>query len=199
MPWGAVVGAVIGGIASNNAANKSADAQKNAANATIAEQQRQYDLTRSDLMPYMDFGAQAIPYLQRLNSGDYSGFLKSPDYLAALNMGQAQIDNSAAAHGGLFGGGHTKDTIQFGSDLASQYLNNYRNSLFQQAGMGQNAAAGLGGLGQSSANAIGQAYTNAGNARASAYQQQGDNWAGLAQGLGNTYTYGKTHDWKWSD
>jgi hypothetical protein len=111
--------------------------------------------------------------------------MNAPDYQAALKQGQGAIDSSAAAKGGLFGGAHTKDTIAFGSDLASQYLNNYRSSLFQQAGMGQNAAAGLGGLGQSSANAIGNAYGAMGDARATAYNNQAQLYGGIAGSLSN--------------
>jgi hypothetical protein len=116
----------------------------------------------------MQWGGQAIPLLSQLNAGDYSGFLNSPDYKAALQQGQAAIDSDAAAKGGLFGGGHTKDAIAFGSGLASQYLGNYRNSLFNQASAGQNAAAGLGGIGAQSANAIGNYYGNIGTAQANA-------------------------------
>jgi hypothetical protein len=190
MAWAMVGSAaitVIGGAIANNQANKGAQAQQQSQQAAIDEQRRQYDQTRSDLNPYMQFGQAAIPGLTALNSGDYSGFLNSPDYLAALNQGQGQIDHSAAARGGLFGGGHTKDTIQFGSDLASQYLGNYRNSLFQQAGMGQNAAAGLGGLGANMANSIGNAYGNMGDARASAYNNNAQFAAGTAGALNGLF------------
>jgi hypothetical protein len=190
MAWAAVAGAAIGlvgGAIAKNQANKGTQAQVDAQQQAIDEQRRQYDLTRSDLNPYMQFGGQAIPGLTALNNGDYSGFLNSPDYLAALNQGQGQIDHSAAARGGLFGGGHTKDTVQFGSDLASQYLGNYRNSLFQQAGMGQNAAAGLGGLGANMATNIGNAYGNMGDARASGYNNNAEFAAGAAGSLNGLF------------
>lgn len=190
MAWAMVGGAaitVIGGALASNQANKGAQAQVDAQQAAIDEQRRQYDQTRADLGDYMGLGKAAIPGLTALNSGDYSGFLTSPDYLAALNQGQSQIDHGAAARGGLFGGGHTKDTVQFGSDLASQYLGNYRNSLFQQAGMGQNAAAGLGGLGAGMAGNIGNAYGNMGDARASAYNNNAQFAAGTAGSLNNLF------------
>jgi hypothetical protein len=190
MAWAMVGGAaitVIGGALANNQANKGARAQQDAQQAAIDEQRRQYDQTRSDLNPYMQFGQAAIPGLTALNSGDYSGFLSSPDYLAALNQGQSQIDAGAAARGGLFGGGNTKDRIQFGSNLASQYLGNYRNSLFQQAGMGQNAAAGLGGLGANAASNIGNAYGNMGDARASGYNNNAQFAAGTVGALNGLF------------
>ena len=198
MSWiavGSTAVSVVGGYLANKNANKGTQAQIDAQQAAIDEQRRQYDQTRSDLNPYMQFGQQAIPGLSALNSGDYSGFLDSPDYLAARDLGQGQIDHSAAARGGLFGGGHTRDTMQFGSQLASQYLGNYRNSLFQQAGMGQNAAAGLGGLGAGVANSIGNAYGNMGDARASGYNNNAQFAAGTAgalNGLFNQYMAQRT-------
>lgn len=189
MPAALVMGAatVYSASQQRKAASKGAQAQTDASNAAIAEQRRQYDQTRTDLSPYMQFGQQAIPGLSALNSGDYSGFLKSPDYLAARDLGQSQIDHSAAARGGLFGGGHTRDSINFGGQLASQYLSNYRNSLFQQAGMGQNAAAGLGGLGANMANQIGAQYNNIGNSRQSSYQSQADTNSQMAGGLAGLF------------
>ena len=190
MSWiavGSTAVSVVGGYLANKNANKGTQAQIDAQQAAIDEQRRQYDQTRSDLNPYMQFGQQAIPGLTALNSGDYSGFLQSPDYLAARDLGQGQIDHSAAAKGGLFGGGHTRDTVQFGAQNAAQYLGNYRNSLFQQAGMGQNAAAGLGGLGAMSANQIGNAYGNMGDARASGYGNNAEFAAGTADSLNSLF------------
>lgn len=182
MTWlavGSTAATLIGGAYASNQANKGA---KGAANAVTDAQRQQYEQTRQDLMPFMEFGQGAIPQLQQLAAGDYSGFTSSPDYLAALEMGQNQLDHSAAARGGLFGGGNTRDTIKFGSGLAAQYLNQYRNSLFDQAGMGQNAAAQAGQFGANAANQIG-------NAQAGYYQQRGNNNAQLggifAGGLNN--------------
>ena len=193
MSWGLVAGAavtVIGGAIannqSNNAAKDAANSQQAAQQAAIDEQRRQFDLTQQNLSPYMNWGASAIPLLGQLNAGDYSGFLNSPDYKSGFQQGQNAIDSSAAAKGGLFGGGHTKDSIAFGSDYANQYLNGYRNSLFQQAGMGQNAAAGLGGLGANMANQIGNAYSNIGNAQANAYGTIGNNNAQFTAGAFGT-------------
>lgn len=168
--------AIITGIATIYAANQQrkgasqgAQAQTDASNAAIGE-------ARQNLSPYMDFGKSALPQLQQLNAGDYSGFLDSPDYKAALEMGQDQIDHGAAARGGLFGGGNTRDRIKFGSGLAAQYLDQYRRSLFNQAGMGQQSAAALTGM-------VTPQMNNIGNARQSAYQSRADTNSQLAGGL----------------
>ena len=72
---GCVVGsAVVGGIASNRAAGKAADAQNAGNNAAIAEQRRQYDQTRTDMMPWLSAGTGALGQLQafeRLGAGDF--------------------------------------------------------------------------------------------------------------------------------
>jgi hypothetical protein len=122
-----------------------------------------------------------------LNGGDYSGFLNSPDYLAARDQGVGTIDRSAASRGSLFSGGHEKDLSQFNQGLASQYLGNYRGSLFNMAQLGANAATQTGQFGQNAAN-------NIGNAQAGYYNQRGDNnsqftagTAGALNGLFQNY------------
>jgi hypothetical protein len=175
MPAAIVTGAV--GLYSahqqRKGAKEGAQAQTDASNAAIGE-------ARQNLSPYMDFGQSAIPLLQQLNQGDYSGFLNSPDYLAARDLGQGQIDHSAAARGGLFGGGHTRDTMKFGSQLGAQYLGQYRNSLLNQLGGGQNAASTL-------TNAVTGQMNNIGDARQSAYQSQADTNTQLAGGLAGMF------------
>jgi hypothetical protein len=176
MPWGYAATAIVGAYGAhekNKAANNASDA--------ITDAQRQmYDQTRQDLSPYMNFGQQAIGGLTALNNGDWSGFLNSPDYLAAQSQGLDMLDRSAASRGSLFGGGHTRDTIKFGQGLAAQYLGNFRGSLFNQAQMGQNAAAQSGQFGANAANQIG-------GAQASNYLMRGDNNSEFASGLGKLF------------
>ena len=166
----------------NKGAQKAANANRDAQQQAIDAQTAARDQARNDLMPYANFGQQAIPQLQALNNGDYSGFLNSPDYKAAFSQGMDSLDHSAASRGGLFGGGHTRDSIRFGQGIASQYLGNYRNSLFGQLGGGQNAAAGLGGYSTGAAANIGNAYGNMGQSNAYAANQIGQNNAGFAAG-----------------
>lgn len=175
MSWVAVGSAavsVVGGAIARNQQNK---ASRGASNAITEAQRQQYEQTRQDLMPFMDFGKQAIGGLGALNAGDYSGFLNSPDYQAAMQQGIGNMDRSAAAGGALFSGGHQRDLSQFNQGLASQFLGNYRNALFNQAQMGQNAAAQAGQFGANAANQIG-------NAQAGGILARGDNNAQFAAG-----------------
>lgn len=190
MTWGAVAvigAAVIGGVAQDRAADKAADAQKRTGDAAIDAQIAAREQARNDLMPYSQFGQQGIGLFNQLSNGDYSGFMDSPDFKAANKFGLQNLDHSAASRGGLFGGGHTRDTIGFSQDLASQYLGNYRNSLFQQIGMGQNAAAGQGGFSMNAGNNISGQYNNQGLAAANSALRQGENYAQIAGALGGAF------------
>lgn len=197
MPWGAVAGAVIGAYASNNAAKKGAKATDQASQGAIDLQREMFNTTRQDQAPWMEAGRGALGQLSALNSGDYSGFNNSPDYLWAREQGLQGVDRSAAARGGMYSGGADADRMKFASGLATQNLGNYRGSLQSMAGLGQSTASGLGSMGMGMANNAGNAMMNAGQARSSAYQQSGNNIAGLAGGLGNMYTYGRQNGWNW--
>lgn len=188
MSWVAVAGAavtVVGGYLSNKQANKGNKAAAAGQQAGIDEQRREYDQTRQDQMPWLQFGQQSLQQLGALNSGDYSGFLNSPDYLAAQSQGLKLADRSAAARGALGSGGHSADLVQLGQGLASQYLGNYRNALQSGAGMGQSTANNLGNLGANMATNIGNAYANIGQARQSSYNNNAQFTAGTFGQLGN--------------
>lgn len=189
MPWGAVAGAVIGGVMSNQAAKKGAGASQKATDASIAEQRRQLDLTRQDQMPWLDAGKSSLAQMAALNSGDFSSFKASPDYQFTFDQGMKGLDRSAAKRGSLYAGGTDADRIAYGQGMASQQYGNYYGRLASLAGVGQSTASGLGGLGMGMANNISNALEANGRARASSYQQQGDNWAQLASGAGNAWTY----------
>lgn len=204
MTWVAVgVGfgsAVVGGIASNRAAGKAASAQNAGNNAAIAEQRRQYDQTRTDMMPWLTAGQGegGLAGLAKLNAGDYSGFMDSPDYLWARDQGIQGLDRSAARNGGLFSGGQQADLMRFNQGLATQTLGNYRASLQSMAGLGQTSAQNLGAFGANSATGIGNLLSQNGANRASAYQTQGNNWGQLAGIAGNAlnqgYAYNRTQN-----
>jgi hypothetical protein len=162
------------------AANKSASAQKSAGKKSLAEQKRQFDLTRSDQMPWMQAGSAALGQMQALNNGDFSKFYSSPDYQFALEQGMQGLDRSAAARGRLFSGGYGQDLTKYAQGMATQNYGNYYNRLAGLSGTGQTTATNLGQIGQNYANAYGNIQGNIGNARASAYQ-------GYANALNGTY------------
>lgn len=198
----AVTGAVIAAGTAAYSANQQKKAAQGAANAaadgqqlSIAEQQRQFDLTRQDMQPWMQAGQNALGQMQSLNSGDFSSFTQSPDYQFALEQGLQGLDRSAAARGSLNTGGHSADVLGYAQGLASQNYGNFYNRLAGLANVGQTTATSLGQFGANAASNIGNAYGNIGNARASSYQARGDAnsqlggiLGGLAGGIANNWS-----------
>jgi hypothetical protein len=199
MGWGSAIGAIgsiAGGILGNNAAEDAQDAQTEAAQAAIAEQRRQYDQSRADQMPFMQYGQSQLGGLQALANGDYSGFQNSPDYKYAREQMIYGQDHSAAARGRLQSGGYALDLAKGLNGLASQNLGNYRSSLQWGAGLGQNAAAGVGNLGAQAAGNIGSAYGQIGQAGAQGAYDRANSWGNALNGLGQAATtYGNSHGW----
>src|SRR6185312_14395500 len=115
--------ALIGAGASIYASNKAAGAQRSAANSAIGEQQREYDQTRQDQMPWLQAGQNALGLEQNYLNGDTSGFDNSPDYKFAVQQGAKQLDAGATANGNLWGGGADADRIALGQGLATHYAN----------------------------------------------------------------------------
>lgn len=187
MPWGVAAAAVVGAVAQNQAANKAANASKSAASQANAQLEQNYNRTAQDLNPYIDAGSGALTGLNALASGDYSGFMNSPDYKFALDQGLQGVDRSAAARGSLYAGGHTADVLKFAGGLASQNLGNYRSSLMGLANMGQGAAANLGSVGNGTAAGIGGNLMGAANSQASGYIDSANATSNLLGQLAGAY------------
>ena len=122
MPWGIAAAAVVGAYSANQqsrAGERGANAQVRASQEATAENRRQFDLTRGDMMPWLSAGQGALNLQQRFLDGDMSGFEKSPDYAFALEQGFKGLDRGAAASGGLWSGGADADRIKLGQGLDS--------------------------------------------------------------------------------
>lgn len=201
MPWGAAIagaaaigGSVLSSNAQKKAAKKAANATGDAADASSQALADNYAKTETNLQPYADAGRNALVGINAVNHGDYSGFLNSPDYQAALTQGIQAQDRSAAAKGSLYSGGHSADLAAYAGNLASQNFGNYYNRLAGLAQLGQSSATSLGSIGTGNAaqqgnfnlagaNAAGEgAYANA-NANSSLYSSL----AGVAGQLAGQY------------
>ncbi|MGA0588719.1 hypothetical protein ACO2Q2_16570 [Dyella sp. KRB-257] len=187
MPWGVAAAAVVGAVEQNQAANKAANASKSAASQANAQLEQNYNRTAQNLNPYIDAGSGALTGLNALASGDYSGFMNSPDYKFALDQGLQGVDRSAAARGSLYAGGHTADVLKFAGGLASQNLGNYRSSLMNLAQMGQGAASNLGSIGTGNAAGIGNNLMSAANAQGAGYINQANSTSNLLGQLAGAY------------
>lgn len=179
MAWAAVIGgatALIGGAMSARAGQRGAEGQAAAAAEATAEQRRQFDTTRQDMMPWLNAGGWALDQQQNFLRGDYSAALNSPDYKAALEEGFAGLDKGATAQGNLWGGGMDADRMRLGQNLASQQIGNYYNRLAGVSNTGQTTATQLGQFGQNFANQAGQNGMAGANARASSYANSANAW-----------------------
>ena len=201
----AIIGsAVIGGGAAlfsgseqADAANRSAELQAQATRESVAEQRRQYDLTREDLGPYRRTGTNALANYAGLygitqeegEAGVLSTeemqafrdrFTETPGYQFRFDEGIRALDRSASATGRLRGGGYTRELQRYGQGIAADEFQNYANRLSGIAGMGQGATTTTGTLGvatganigntlQAGAAQQGNALMAAGTARASGY------------------------------
>lgn len=123
---------------------------------------------------------------------------QDPGYWFRLQQGQQGLQNSAAAGSGALSGAALKDLLGYNQDMAStEYGNSFNRYQTQQgnifsrlmgiAGLGQNAAAGVGNQGTQLAGQAGQFLSNAGTAAGS----------GIVGGA-NALTGGATNAWLWN-
>jgi hypothetical protein len=178
---GVTAAASIGGSAlaassQKKAARKAAAAQTASDAQAIAEQQRQYNQTRTDLSPYMQAGTAALGDqgdLLGLNGngaqqGAISNLQNSPLYQSLFGNGQEALLANASATGGLRGGNTQGALANFGRDTLAQVIQSQLANLGGVSQQGQNAAAGVGNIGAGSANAISGLMQSQGQAQAGA-------------------------------
>ena len=142
------------------------------------------------LDPYHQTGMTANTGIQSLLGGDYSGFYNSPDFQARMKAGGDMFDSSAAARGGVFGGGATRGREMYAQGLAAQGLGDYRNWLGQVSGAGQNAASNIGQLGAAAGQNIAGLQSDNGINRASGYTQRAQNWNNFENTIGKLFGMG---------
>lgn len=191
----AITSAVVVAAGSAYAANRQSSAAKDAANAqrdaagnAMGYQRERDAVFDQNIAPYLGAGTQALSQLNALNSGDYSGFENSPDYLYARQQTQQGVERGAARRGGLYSGGTNVDLANALNGIASQNLGAHRNGLMDLARLGQNSAVGAGSLGQQSANSMSNLYGQQGQAAANGSINQANAWsngiAGITGALG---------------
>jgi len=192
MPWAvaagvvAAAGAVGSAVLSSNAVDKATKTTQQSADQAVGEERRQYDQTRTDQMPWLQTGHNALDALAGLygvsadgntNSPDYSSFYKSPDYDFAQKEGIKGVDAGAASRGSLDSGATRKAEIAYSSNLAKSNFDSYASRLAGLAGVGQSTATNLGNVGANTSGNISNIIQSAGNNRASSYLAQGKSYA----------------------
>lgn len=188
------------------ASDRAAALQAQTSADAVAEQRRQFDLSRADLQPWMQAGNTALGRLNAASSGDMSQFMASPDYQFRLNEGQRNIGSSFAARGGAASGNALRALSEYNQNMARGEFGDWWNHQSNLAGVGQTAvntsaglgagtAANIGNITTGAANNIGNYLVGGANARASgilnaqnAMNQSNANtmqWAGRIFGWGN--------------
>lgn len=175
--WAAIGTTAVGAYSASkqaSAAKSAANQQSDAAQAGIAEQQRQFDAIQKLLQPYVSAGTGALTVQQNLaglNGSDaeqkaIQAIQSSPAFTAALNQGQKSILSSAAATGGLRGGNVQAALAQFSPQLLAQAISDKYSQLGALSSLGQNAAAGVGNAGISTGSSIADLLQQQGAAQA---------------------------------
>jgi hypothetical protein len=177
----------------SNAASDAAGTQAASTAASIAEQRRQYDLTRSDYTPYREAGVKALGQLQTDINGAPTAaeVMSDPGYQFGLSQGQQAIDRKTAAAGGRVSGAALKAAAQYGTDYATTGYNSAwqrrgdrLNRLATLAGVGQTSTGASAAAGAATAGANSNLISAQGNAAGSAQLAQGNIWGNTVNQLG---------------
>lgn len=185
----AIVGAAAlsagAGVVASSSASKSsrraADAQVQANDRAIAEQRRQFDETRALLQPYVEAGGPALQeqlaILGLLGDERQDASIaqqeRSPFFQALAQQGEDALLQNASATGGVRGGNVQGALSQFRPNLLNSFINQQYERLGGIAGMGQNAAAGVGNFGANMAGNVSNLLVGSGQARAGGILAQG--------------------------
>lgn len=169
------IGGLLGGGSQKKAINKATKAQTEAMNKAIAEQQRQFDLTRADFAPWQAEGKTGLAQLGDLvgthgaeAQGSAIEALKaSPFYQSLFRTGEEAVLQNASATGGLRGGNTERSLADFGSDTLMATIERQLSSLGGLAGMGMGATESVANFGAGKANAVSGLLKDIGSAKAS--------------------------------
>lgn len=143
-------------------ANQASDAMSDASGRALAESQRQFDLFRSDQMPWITAGTNALNRLQ-----DPAAFEASPEYAWLRTEGNRDIGNQFSAQGGAQSGNALRRLSEFQTGLAQNERDRWNSLQLNMAGLGSDASRSVGAAGSAAADRAGGYYQNQGISRAS--------------------------------
>lgn len=191
--------AIVGSVITAGAAGDAADSQAEGTAAGIAEQRRQYDLTRSDFAPYRQAGANALgQFAQESNQmPSASDVMSDPGYQFGMQQGQQALDRKASAMGGRVSGAALKSAARFGTNYAStgygaayQRRQDRLNRLAALAGIGQTATGASAAAGTAAAENISGLMERGGDNQGSARLARGTVWGNAGNQLSALYGRG---------
>lgn len=184
-----------GAIMNSNAINNASSAQSASGNQANATDWSMYNQNVARMDPYVQAGNTATGQLNAWNAPggqgsqqfNYQDYLNSPAMAFQMQQGQLALDRSAASRGVAMTPGTAQSEAAYNQGVGSQYyqqaFNNFQtgqtnrfNQLSAVAGMGENAAAGVGNNGLQTANITGQNTMNAANGAAAGSIADANNW-----------------------
>lgn len=166
---------MLGAGAEKKAVNKATQAQVDAYNKGIAEEQRQYDTTRSDFMPYLNAGTAALPKINDLlglNGPDAANaaiqaLKASPQFTSLYDTGREAVLANGAATGGLRGSNTDASLYDLGTGTLSSVIGDQLSRLGGLASLGEGATNSVAGFGQNTSDAVTKLLSSIGSAQAS--------------------------------
>jgi hypothetical protein len=150
---GLVSGSLLSGMLGADASEDAANIQAAAGREGIAEQRRQYDLTRADQAPWMDAGRNALAaysgYGQsRVDPNQYIpqsqipqfdvnklNLYADPSYKFRLDAQNQSINRNAAGMGKFLSGNRLEELMARSGDMASQEYGNMYSRALQDYGL----------------------------------------------------------------
>lgn len=195
MGWGAAAqigGSLLSSWLQSKGTSDAAKIQRDATQAGIDEQAREFDKTQANQQPYLDAGKTALGQLQTSINKPVTAadVMSDPGYQFGLDQGMSALDRKIASMGGRVSGAALKAADRYGTDYASTGYNSaYQrsqdrlNRLAALAGIGQTATNASNQAGQANANAITGLLTNQGDATAASRLAQGNIWGNTGNQL----------------
>lgn len=195
--WVTAGTSLLGAALQSDGQGDAVDATREGTAANIAEQRRQFDLTRQDYAPYREVGTNALRTLaSSIDSQPTAAeVMAQPGYQFGLQQGQQALDRKFAASGGRISGASLKAAQRYGTDYATTGYNaayqrsqDRLNRLAALAGIGQSATGASAAAGQTMATNVGNALSNQGDTNAAAALMRGNTWANAGNQIAALYS-----------
>lgn len=168
------LGSVIGGGKAKKASRKAEAAQLEYLNKALAEQQRQFDVTRADYEPARNLLAPSVTGLADLvgvngveaQQTGMDAIQNSPLLASIIKNGEESVLQNASATGGLRGGDTQRGLADFRADAFASELQAQMQRLAGLTGIGMGATDSVASFGANKANNVANLYGQQGQVRA---------------------------------
>lgn len=188
------IGSIFGGNAAKDASTNAKNAQVDALNRGIDIQDKQFQQTRTDFMPYTQAGAGAVTGLAGMvNASDPAVIAQvknGPLYQSLYANGQEALLAGASATGGLRGGNTQRGLADFGSDVLSQAYQQQLSNYASVANLGLGAQTSVANFGSHTADQTAALNGQIGTAQAANFLTRGgitaNQWASAGSYLDDT-------------